>query len=625
MTDRRAGRDLRTRLREVVATADKSLVPSIVAVFVLVLILSAVVALGLENRLTRQALERQSRSLLANDLQVVIANTVSDQTRLATQTRTVAENLSIDLATRPAGRQQLVEEIARLERAGNLALVNVFSPSGVLVARAGEQIVPPPPQAFEQLRSSDLEAVVPTTGGGWAQVVATSIGRAPNQLMLVAGHRFGDARALELRNLTGAEHLLLVVDGTVVGTTALEYDGRSAPGDAGSVRLPQELDTAEGRALIAYHRLPRSSGTWQHDAVVGLLVPSPLGPLDASLLRNRLAMVAILIALAALLAWASVRVVIRPLGRLAATAGRISRGDLGASFDTRREDEIGLLASALERMRTTLLAQVELISEQAAALQSAANRVVTAQDEERRRLSRDLHDGLQQRLVMLRLQAGRLAAALDGTGLGPMVVEMAAEIDEVMARLRETGQAIYPSILHDRGLAGGLRSLAGRSPTSIDLQMAPDPLPRLPVEIEANVYFIVTEAVANALKHAEADRIRIRARVDNDRLHLTIEDGGRGFEHDSAPGGGLVHMQDRARALGGELQVSSSLGQGTRIEASFPLGSAIASQEEQHRGDPAVELRLITEPELAEDGVGVLLDRPLRDVEVPGDRSVPPT
>ena len=616
-TPRRSG--VWERLWRAAATVQTSLFPRILLAFLVVLAVSSIVTLLLENRLTRDALREQAASLLANDLEVVAAHNVSNQTRLATQIRTVAETLSLDL-DRPGARQRLIEAITQLQRSASLSLVNVFDPSGNLVAQTGEELAPPPPQAFEELLASDLEGVVPTVDGGWVQMVATAVGRGPEPYMLVAGEWFGDARAFELRNLTGIQGVLLVVDGEVVGATSIGLEAGTPPGDIGMMREPQEVALQEGEALLSYHPVSRSSAVWGADASVGLLLPSPLGRLDASLFRNRLAMVVILISVAGVLAWLSTRLVIRPLERLAETAQQISRGDLAATFEHEDADEIGVLADSLERMRRTLLAQLEVIGRQAQALQRATERVVTVQDEERRRLSRDLHDGLQQRLVMLRLELGRLTSRTD-PDVRQSLDEIADEVDRVIALLRETGQAIFPSILQDRGLSGGLRSLSGRSPVPLEVDTDPDPLPRFARDFEANVYFIVAEAVTNVLKHADATRVQARVVLEAEHLVLEVTDDGTGFDTAAAGGSGLAHMHDRARALRGELAVTSGP-DGTRVRGRFPVRSVPATEEEQHGGDPAVEVGLVREPELAEDGVGVLLDRPLGDVELPGDRGV---
>ncbi|MDX1622266.1 MAG: hypothetical protein R3320_14815, partial [Nitriliruptorales bacterium] len=218
------------RLWRAVGTVQTSLFPRILLAFLVVLAISSIVTLLLENRLTRDALREQAASLLANDLEVIAAHNVSNQTRLATQTRTVAETLSLDL-DEPSSRQRLIEAVTQLQRSASLSLVNVFDPSGTLVAQTGEELAAPPEQAFDELLASDLEGVVPTVDGGWVQMVATAVGRGPEPYMLVAGSRFGDARAFELRNLTGIQGVLLVVDGEVVGSTSIGLDGRTPPGD----------------------------------------------------------------------------------------------------------------------------------------------------------------------------------------------------------------------------------------------------------------------------------------------------------------------------------------------------------------------------------------------------------
>ena len=368
------------------------------------------------------------------------------------------------------------------------------------------------------------------------------------------------------------------------------------------------------------------AGDWGDGVRLGVLLREPLAQLDAQLVRNRLGAGLALLVLATVLAWVVSRRMTKPLRELTATAARIARGDRDVAFPTTTDDEVGVLAQALEEMRQGLGHQLELIQRQAEALREAGGRLVHAQDEARRRMAADLHDGVQRQLVMLRLHIGfgreRIRQAPDEAER--VLDELSDEIDQVLGRLRETAQGIYPSILQDRGLAGALFSLGTRSRLPVEIATAPDPLPRLPHEVEANTYFLVSEAVTNAIKHADATRVQVRIDLEDRALQVVVRDDGRGFDTAShAPGRGLGTMQDRARALGGRIDIDSGE-DGTTVRAVLPLRGSVdrALQEEQDRGDASVHLDVLAETELPEDRVDVLLDGPLGDREVPRDPSV---
>lgn len=304
--------------------------------------------------------------------------------------------------------------------------------------------------------------------------------------------------------------------------------------------------------------------------VAGRPGPRPLSGLELALLS------AILVAAALVLLWITTRSVTRPLATLARTARQVAAGNLEAHFSQTSNDEIGQLASALETMKLELRAQLDLIGSQAEALRESSKRMASIRDEERRRLSRDLHDGLQQQLVVLRM----------GLGMGPQRIhtdpartkvifdELGAELDRAIERVREVSHDLYPSILRDAGLSSALRSQAGRLPITARVVSDPDPLPRLAREIESSAYFLLSEAVANVLKHAEASEVAIALAIEEDRLTLTVTDNGRGFrrdgDSDELPPGGLTHMDDRVRSLGGDLFVSTGEA-GTTVRAALPL------------------------------------------------------
>jgi signal transduction histidine kinase len=206
-------------------------------------------------------------------------------------------------------------------------------------------------------------------------------------------------------------------------------------------------------------------------------------------------------------------------------------------------------------------------------LEDSRKRIVVAADRARSRIERDLHDGAQQRLIMLRIKltlAEELLAVDHAAGVAA-VHELGAEVDRALDDLRSLAHGVYPPLLSDRGLGDALRGIAAESTLPIHLDVKW--LTRLPTEIETAVYFICLEALQNIGKHAPSATgawITVRQR---DALTLEIRDDGCGFDASAArEGGGLRNMRDRVEAVGGELAVDSLRGHGTRVAATIPLG-----------------------------------------------------
>jgi signal transduction histidine kinase len=219
------------------------------------------------------------------------------------------------------------------------------------------------------------------------------------------------------------------------------------------------------------------------------------------------------------------------------------------------------LALENERLQAELRAQL-------AELRASRARIVRAEDEERRRLERDLHDGAQQRLLALGLALQLARAQLGGQadGAAELLGEADAELRAALDELRELARGIHPAVLTEQGLDAALRTLAERSPIPVTLVALPDE--RLPPTAEAATYFLVSEALANVAKHARASRVRVGVRV-GDRARVDVEDDGIGGA-DPAHGSGLRGLADRVHALDGELAIDSPPGRGTHLHAEFP-------------------------------------------------------
>jgi signal transduction histidine kinase len=213
------------------------------------------------------------------------------------------------------------------------------------------------------------------------------------------------------------------------------------------------------------------------------------------------------------------------------------------------------------------------VSAQLAKVQESRRRIVTAGDEERRKIERNLHDGAQQRLVALALEL-RIAQRQFGERNPELEAVLAGAVNELQVaveELRELARGVHPAVLTEEGLGGALESLAARTPVPVRIESAPDE--RFPSEIEAAAYFVACEAIANAVKHAQASQIRVSAQRRNGRLLIEVDDDGVGGAHENGRGSGLRGLLDRVEAHGGTLRIESAPGEGTRVIGELPCAS----------------------------------------------------
>jgi signal transduction histidine kinase len=214
-----------------------------------------------------------------------------------------------------------------------------------------------------------------------------------------------------------------------------------------------------------------------------------------------------------------------------------------------------------------VLRNVRLIEE----LRASRQRLVTAQDEERRRLERNIHDGAQQQLVALAVKL-RLAQGFveDPDRERATLVQLQTEVMEALDDLRDLARGIYPPLLSDQGLVAALSAQARKA--ALPVEVAANGLGRYPQDAEAAVYFCCLEALQNVAKYSRASRAIIRLSGDERHVGFSVEDDGAGFDVEIAKlGSGLTNMHDRVSALGGTLQVHSNPGTGTTVEGSIPV------------------------------------------------------
>ncbi len=243
----------------------------------------------------------------------------------------------------------------------------------------------------------------------------------------------------------------------------------------------------------------------------------------------------------------------------AAVVGSLQPAPLPPNTEARISDFADLVSTAIANAAT----RAELIASRA--------RIVTAADEGRRRLERDLHDGAQQRLIALGLQT-RLAEGSvppEMQALKERLGDIVSALDGVSADLREISRGIHPAILSKGGLGPALKTLARRSAVPVTLDLAIDQ--RLPDSVEVGAYYVVSEALTNAAKHSRASEVAVCGQTKDYMLSLSIRDNGIGGA-DSGKGSGLLGLNDRVETLGGRMRIVSPVGSGTSLDVTIPFG-----------------------------------------------------
>jgi signal transduction histidine kinase len=297
-------------------------------------------------------------------------------------------------------------------------------------------------------------------------------------------------------------------------------------------------------------------------------------------------------------AWVTTRRVVRPTQQLTLAAERMAGGDLASPIGVSAQDEIGRLAESLEVMRQRLRAATEQaertnrelelrVAERTSRLGQLLRQTITAQEEERRRLARELHDETAQTLAALSISLDRARDALAGGP--PQTLERVNEARAIAARLlAETRRLIVglrPAVLDDMGLLPAIRWYAESTLAEAGVEVAIEadaPTRRLPDHMETALFRIAQEAMTNVAKHARARHATIALHVDDATATVSVTDDGRGFEVADALGRGgadeasvgLVGIQERVRLLNGQLEITSTPGGGTTIRVTAPIEEA---------------------------------------------------
>jgi signal transduction histidine kinase len=271
--------------------------------------------------------------------------------------------------------------------------------------------------------------------------------------------------------------------------------------------------------------------------------------------------------------WTAVRGALAAIGRRLGVVSTVAspifvEGQLWGVVSV--SDTAQLPPEAEERLKkfSELIATAIANAEGSAELAASRRRIVAAADEARRRIERDLHDGIQQRLIALTFRA-RAMARKPPNELPGIVEELAEGLRDASEELREISRGIHPAILTEAGLGPALRALARRSSVAVDVAVQLDN--RLSEPVEAAAYYIASEALTNVAKHAHAKVVTLIAAEDHGVLMLEVRDDGVGGVEAGA-GSGIVGLTDRAEALGGTISVTSPPGGGTTLSVRLPVG-----------------------------------------------------
>ncbi len=292
------------------------------------------------------------------------------------------------------------------------------------------------------------------------------------------------------------------------------------------------------------------------------------------------------------------RWLVRPVQRLMQAAQRIAGGDLQVPLEAAEGGEIGQMADALEQMRRSLLHNIremarlsetletrvkertEALRRQEALAHRLLRRALAAQEEERRRISYELHDEVGQSLTALRLDLERVARSSTDAAARERIAQAQEMVGRVVADLRRVIAALHPGVLDQLGLIPALQWVAERPlrPLGVDVVIQGQTEPRLPAETELVLFRVAQEAIHNIARHSGASRVEVTLRRESESTIMIVHDNGRGFDPtavvpdpDSGRGLGLAGMQERASLVGGHVRILSAPAMGTTVEVRIPL------------------------------------------------------
>ena len=277
-----------------------------------------------------------------------------------------------------------------------------------------------------------------------------------------------------------------------------------------------------------------------------------------------------------------VYVALRPLNDLEAAAARVSAGDMEARVAP------SILADRdMARVGTTLNALLDRLTEDRDRVRRLAAQVISAQDEERARVARELHDSTAQILAAVMLQLGVAARESTSPALDARIATVRELASEALEEVRSLSHTMHPRVLDDLGLAAALEWIARqtREQESLDVEVFAEDgatIPALPASV---LYRVAQEALRNAARHAHARRVELWLRMTPGAATLEVVDDGRGFDvrraEERRPGMGLFSMRERVGLVNGTLALVSTPGRGTRVVATVPLGELLEGEGER--------------------------------------------
>jgi signal transduction histidine kinase len=269
-------------------------------------------------------------------------------------------------------------------------------------------------------------------------------------------------------------------------------------------------------------------------------------------------------------AWLA-RSVTEPVLELARAAHRFGQRDFSVRLPAERKDEIGELAAAFNRMAEELERTTVSKSE----LEELAGRLITAQEDERQRVARELHDDITQRLAAIAIDAGTVEQSGDPPRLQEGLARVKLQMAQLARDIHGLSRRLHPKLLDDLGLVAAIeaecRAFFERGGPPVEFTPAGD-WAALPKPAALALFRIVQESLRNIEKHSGAEEVSIRLQREDGFAHLIVEDNGRGFS-ERRPGLGLASMEERARLLSGRFRVDSAPGAGAKVEVWLPINA----------------------------------------------------
>ncbi len=504
----------------------------------------------------------------------------------------------------------------------------VLDASATIVESAGRPPVTPPrrldpaqsPSAFTSDGWAVVQALAPVAGSVafaavYVKLDAQSIGQGPAIVVNTVSVNSTSAYvpAAHGRSTTGGSppgsenasesYHLEVVDPEGIAILGVGEDEK--PGQVSThARAIATLVSEHAAAALLHEPMPGETFEAHVMAVVPLTA-SPFyvvleQPVDVALalpqqLRQRLLLwVALGLAATLVVAWVTTRHVVKPTEELTAAAERIAGGDLASPIKVKAEDEIGQLARTLDVMRGRLQEAHEAIertnreletrvAQRTARLGEALRQTISAQEDERSRLARELHDETAQTLAALSIALDRAREGLSGDpgAAREHIGEAKAISARLLAETRRLILGLRPAILDDLGLVAALRwqSEVALGERGVEVTIGENlGTRRLPPHVEVALFRIVQEALTNVGRHAQARHVDVQLEDREGTLRITVADDGQGFDAERILGSngratsvGLIGMRERVALLGGRLSVDSSPGRGTRLLVEVPL------------------------------------------------------